>query len=275
MNDIKHDDYVLHTDQVFCYFKARGSSFLSFKKVYIKAVDGVSLAVPKGLIHGVVGESGCGKSTLANLLILMLRPTGGSVRYNGKDVSMLRGKAWRALRRDIQMIYQNPIGSLDPRLPIRDQIIEALTVHRIGAKKERAARAAELLSMVGIDKSMHHRIPGRLSGGQAQRVAIARALAVEPQVLVADEPVSALDVSVQAQILQLLDSLRERTGISIVLISHDLRVVCNMSDLVTIMYMGRVVETGPTQKVFQRPMNPYTKALIHAVPDIAMDSQRD
>lgn len=241
----------------------------------VRAVDGVSMTIERATIHGIVGESGCGKSTLAALLGGLTAPTHGSVVFDGRDLADYRGGAWRRLRRRIQIIYQNPVASLDPRIPVLKQVHEALVIHRIGETAGRLARAAELLTEVGIDESMHSRIPGRLSGGQAQRVAIARALAVDPQLLIADEPVSALDVSIQAQILRLLGRLRRDRGISIVLISHDLRVVRVMADTVSVMYLGRIVETGSSTELFASARHPYTRALLAAVPDIALDARLD
>jgi len=239
---------------------------LGRRPALLRAVDGVDLAVEPGECFGLVGESGCGKSTLARLVVRLLEPTRGRVRFDGRDVSALRGAELRAWRREVQMVFQDPYASLDPRMTAGAAIAEVLHVHRLAAGAAVQARVAALLEAVGLSPAQAGRYPHELSGGQRQRVGIARALAVGPRLLVCDEPLSALDVSVQAQILDLLQDLRVRLGLTLVFISHDLRVVRQLCDRVGVMYLGRLVEVGPAASVFESPRHPYTRALRAAVP---------
>lgn len=228
------------------------------------AVDGVTLHVGRGEIVGVVGESGCGKTTLARCLAGMQAPTAGTVRL---DDTLLPGTGRsRAERRRIQMVFQDPYSSLNPRMTLGEMLQELLAVHELCPADARRTRAAEFLEFVGLDPLLLDRRPRELSGGQRQRASIARALALDPEVLVADEPVSALDVSVQAVVLNLLADLRTRLNMTIVLISHDLAVVSHLCDRVAVMYLGRIVEEGPVAEIFARPQHPYTRALLDAVP---------
>jgi peptide/nickel transport system ATP-binding protein len=233
----------------------------------VQAVAGVSLAVGRGETLALVGESGCGKSTLGRTVLRLIEPTSGELRFDGADLLALRGPALQALRRRVQIVFQDPMGSLNPRMRIEDIVAEPLVVHRLGATRaERRERAAALLEKVRLPGEMLARFPHELSGGQRQRIGIARALASGPDLIVADEPVSALDVSVQAQIVNLLADLQARERLSYLFISHDLRVVRYLAHRVAVMYLGRIVELGPVGELFARPAHPYTRALLSAVP---------
>lgn len=232
----------------------------------IRAVDGVDLAVASRQTLGLVGESGCGKTTIGRLLVQLEEPTEGRIFLGGLDVSQLRGQALREHRRRIQMVFQDPSSSLDPRMRVRDSIAEPLSVQRVGTPQERRDRVSRLMEQVGLDPSLGARPPAQLSGGQRQRVGIARALALSPSIIVADEPTSALDVSVRAQVINLLRDLQDETGLSFIFISHDLSTVRHISDTIAVMYLGRIVEQAPTDRLFSQPLHPYTKALLAAVP---------
>ncbi len=232
----------------------------------VRAVDGVSFALNAGETFAIVGESGCGKSTVARLVLRLLEPTSGVVRLEGRDLTALGPGELRALRGRLQIIFQDPYGSLNPRMTVGDMLAEPLMLHGVVASGARRARVAELLSLVGLRSDAAQRYPHEFSGGQRQRLAIARALASEPKVIVCDEPVSALDVSIQAQILNLLADLQRRLGLAYVFISHDLGVVRHIATRVAVMYLGRFVETGAAAEIFERPRHPYTRALLAAVP---------
>ncbi|WP_237565596.1 ABC transporter ATP-binding protein [Ornithinimicrobium cavernae] len=233
----------------------------------VKAVQDVDLQLRSGECLALVGESGCGKSTLASLITLLDRPTAGSMRLEEQDVSSLRGRQLREFRRNVQIVLQDPYAALNPRLTIGQSLREPLEIHGgLVRRGEREAKVVELLELVGLDASHRHRYPHEFSGGQRQRVCIARALAVSPRILVCDEPVSALDVSVQAQILDLLQHLQRELGLAYLFISHDLAVVRGIADRVAVMYLGRIVEEGPTAEVFTHPRHPYTQALLSSVP---------
>ena len=232
----------------------------------VKAVDGVSFDVPAGQTMAIVGESGCGKSTVARLVLRLIEPTRGAVKLDGRDLVGLPQSALRAVRGRLQIVFQDPYGSLNPRMTVGDMLAEPLMLHGTVPRSGRRARVAELLSLVGLRPESGSRYPHEFSGGQRQRLAIARALAAEPKVIVCDEPVSALDVSIQAQILNLLADLQRRFGLAYVFISHDLSVVRQVADTVAVMYLGRFVESGPAQRVFERQRHPYTRALLTAVP---------
>ncbi|MGH9388976.1 MAG: ABC transporter ATP-binding protein, partial [Vicinamibacteria bacterium] len=214
----------------------------------------------------IVGESGCGKSTLGRTILRLIEPTDGEVFYNGTDVVALGRKRMRELRREMQIIFQDPYSSLNPRMTVAEIVGEALTIHKLARGKEREERLAELLSDVGLPPEAGSRYPHEFSGGQRQRIGIARALSVRPKLIIADEPVSALDVSIQAQILNLLQELQERHGLSYLFISHDLRVVEHMSDRVAVMYLGKIVETATRESLYREPLHPYTMALLAAIP---------
>ncbi|MEM9204391.1 MAG: oligopeptide/dipeptide ABC transporter ATP-binding protein [Actinomycetota bacterium] len=235
----------------------------------VHAVSGISFDVAEGETLGIVGESGCGKSTVARSIIRLNDIAGGRVDYQGHDLAQLEGKALRRLRPDLQMIFQDPISSLNPRRKIRDVISEGLTVwgRRKGTWSE--ARIDELMEAVGIDPAFGDRRPHQFSGGQCQRIGIARALALDPKVLICDEPVSALDVSVQAQVLNILEAMKARYGLTLLFISHDLSVVKNVSDRVMVMYLGKMCEIGNADEIYERPRHPYTRALLASIPEPA------
>jgi oligopeptide/dipeptide ABC transporter ATP-binding protein len=234
----------------------------------VRALNGVSLSIARGETVAVVGESGCGKSTLARALVRLIELDAGQIDFAGANVRTLRGAALRNYNRRVQLVFQDPYGSLNPRMTVRQILGEALAVHRIVPRAARAARIAELLGLVHLPADAGDRLPRHFSGGQRQRIAIARALAVEPDLLIADEVVSALDVSVQAQILNLLLELQQRLGLAILFVSHDLRVVRHLAHRVAVMYLGRIVELGPTDAVFDAPRHPYTQALLRAAPKL-------
>lgn len=247
------------------HFPLRGG-LLSRSKQAVRAVDGVDLAVAEGKTVGLVGESGCGKSTLGRTLLRLLDPTGGRIMFRGRDITEIGGSELRAIRKEMQIIFQDPYSSLNPRMTVGSIVGEALAIHKIGARGERRDRVMALLAEVGLHEDAYSRYPHEFSGGQRQRIGTARALAVEPRFIVCDEPVSALDVSIQAQILNLLMELQERRNLTYLFISHDLRVVEHIADRVAVMYLGKIVELAPTSSVYKDPLHPYTIALLSAVP---------
>ena len=232
----------------------------------VRAVDGVSFSVALGETLALVGESGCGKSTTARLVLRLIEPTAGSVRFEGTDITAMTGEPLRALRKRMQIVFQDPFASLNPRMTVGDILEEPLIVHRIGDAASRRARVADLLRQVGLADYHAQRYPHEFSGGQRQRIGIARALAVEPALIVCDEPVSALDVSVQAQVINLLKDLQRQLGLSYLFIAHDLAVVKHMADRVAVMYLGQIVEIGPAAALFANPGHPYTRTLLAAIP---------
>jgi oligopeptide/dipeptide ABC transporter ATP-binding protein len=242
---------------------------------FVKAVDDVSFSIAPGETLGLVGESGCGKTTLGRAIVRLVEPTEGSIFLNGVDITPLEGAALRAQRRTLQIIFQDPYGSLNPRMTVEDVVGEALDIHGLAENKSaRQKRIAELLKAVGLDSAYAQRYPHEFSGGQRQRIGIARALAVEPKLIVCDEPVSALDVSVQAQIINLLQDLQQQRGIAYLFIAHDLAVVEHISRRVMVMYLGKIVELAEAKAIIQAPKHPYTQALISAVPEVDPDSKR-
>ncbi len=253
-------------------FGARG---LFNRRPAIQALDDVSLTLGRGEALGVVGESGSGKSTLGRALLGLMRPDAGRVLFDGSDLATLRGPSRRALRPRMQLVFQDPHSSLDPRRRIGAQIADGLAINRLASHAERPGRVAALLDQVGLAAAHAHRFPHEFSGGQRQRIAIARALATSPDFLVADEPVSALDVSVQAQVLQLLDDLRRRLSLALLFISHDIAVVRSLCERVIVLYLGRVMEQGRASDILNAPRHPYTQALLSAVPSLdAIDRRR-
>lgn len=253
--------------------RRRLSDFLAPAK-RVRAVDGVSFTITHGNTLALVGESGSGKTTLGRCILRLTRADRGEIRFDGIDVATLPRKPLRALRRRMQVVFQDPYGSLNPRMSVEDALVEPMLVHGIARGRAARARVATLLGEVGLDPVFARRYPHELSGGQRQRVGIARALAVEPEFLVLDEPVSALDVSVQAQVLQLLADLQTRRGLTYLLIAHDLAVVRQMATRVAVMYVGKIIEEGPTAAVFDAPRHPYTAALLSAVPVVEPGTHR-
>lgn len=246
-----------------------GSRSLFRSQRTIRAVEDVSLTLRVGETLGLVGESGCGKSTTGRMIVGLERPSGGEIVFKGRDVAGLSPGDWQRQRRDIQMIFQNPQSALDPRLSIGRQIREPLDLHEIGDRASRDAEVARLMQAVALPPEMAGHFPHQISGGQAQRVVIARALAMKPSLIVCDEPVSALDVSVQSKVTELLQDLQERLDIAYLFISHDLRVVKKLSHRIAVMYLGQIVEEGPTDPVYRQPLHPYTMALLAAIPDLS------
>lgn len=232
----------------------------------VRAVDGVSLSLRRGEILGLVGESGCGKSTLGRSILQLIPPTEGTVVLAGRNLTSLRGGELRRARADFQMIFQDPYATLNPRMTVFSTLAEAIRAHKAVPPAELPGRVSALMKKVGLAPRFLKKYPHEFSGGQRQRIAIARALAVEPKLIIADEPVSALDVSIQAQIINLLGALSREMQLTLIFISHDLSVVRHISDRIAVMYLGRVVELGPAARVFERPLHPYTKALVSAVP---------
>ncbi|MDV6011554.1 oligopeptide/dipeptide ABC transporter ATP-binding protein [Haloechinothrix sp. LS1_15] len=267
-------DALLEVNDLEVTFPVRGGSGLFRRKVGdVHAVSGVSFDIAQGETLGMVGESGCGKSTTGRALLQLIRPSSGSVRFEGVELTTMRPRQLQAVRRDLQIVFQDPFASLNPKMPVNDIIGEPLRVHRQW-RPGGPERVAELLELVGLSPEHGNRYPHEFSGGQRQRIGIARALALRPRMLVLDEPVSALDVSVQAGVVNLLEDLQREFGLAYLFIAHDLSVVRHISHRVAVMYLGKMVETGTREQIYQRPSHPYTKALLSAAPAANPDSER-
>ena len=268
-------DSFLQIQDVRSWFPLRKTLFSNKQTQYVKAVDGVSLSLVKGEVLGLVGESGCGKTTLSRAIMQLIRPTSGKILLEGKDLTLLPEKELRAMRPNFQMIFQDPFASLNPRLTVFDTLSEAIRVrHKLRGNKLKDA-VGQLMIKVGLSVSQMNKYPHEFSGGQRQRIAIARALAPEPKLIIADEPVSALDVSIQSQVLNLLKDLIQSMGLTMIFISHDLSVVKYMADRIAVMYLGKIVELGDATEVITNPVHAYTQALISAIPTLDPKSERN
>jgi oligopeptide transport system ATP-binding protein len=267
-------DTILQLTDVKAHFPITKGFLLKRHIGTVKAVDGVNLTVRRGEVLGLVGESGCGKSTLARTILQLVPTTGGTVVLNGRNLADSTARELLAARRDLQMVFQDPYASLNPRMTVFATLAEPLLVHGVCPPAEVPARVAELMRIVGLAPRFMQKYPHEFSGGQRQRIAIARALALEPKVIVADEPVSALDVSIQAQILNLLAQLTKRMNLTLIFIAHDLSVVKHISDRIAVMYLGKIVELGLAADVIDRPRHPYTRALVSAIPTPNPDIER-
>ncbi len=261
------DDALVQVRNLVKHFPITRGIVIQRKVGAVQAVDGVSFDVRRGETLGLVGETGCGKSTTARLIMRLLEPTSGEVRFDGQDITSLKGARLKAIRRDMQMIFQDPYSSLNPRKTVGSTIGQPFAIHGLHTgKNERKRAVQELMEMVGLNCEHYNRYPHEFSGGQRQRFGVARALALKPKLLIADEPVSALDVSIQAQVLNLLRDMQRQLGLTLVFIAHDLSVVRHMCDRVAVMYLGRIVESGPSDALYGLPRHPYTGALLAAVP---------
>jgi oligopeptide/dipeptide ABC transporter ATP-binding protein len=259
------NEALLSLGSIYKHFPVR-RSFFSREMLKVHAIDGVSLDVPRGKTVGLVGESGCGKTTLGRVALRLIPPDAGSIRFRGRDITNMSGEELRRTRRRMQIIFQDPYSSLNPRMRVRDIVGEGWLVHGMGSRGEIREKAARLLLRVGLSADAADKYPHEFSGGQRQRIGIARAIALSPELVVADEPVSALDVSVQAQILNLLKDIQEEYGMAYLFVSHDLRVIRHVSDTVAVMYLGKLMEVSPAEELFRRPLHPYTRSLLAAVP---------
>jgi oligopeptide transport system ATP-binding protein len=278
MSQPSGNEVVLETRGLVKHFPITRGIVFQKKVGAVRAVDGVDLQLRRGETLGVVGESGCGKSTLAKLLVALEKPTSGAINVRGQDMTRLHGGELRRARRNIQMVLQDPYTSLNPRMTVGDIVGEPFDIHpEVAPAGERKQRVRELLDLVGLNPEHINRYPHQFSGGQRQRIGIARALALNPEIIVCDEPVSALDVSIQAQVINLLERLQDELGLSYIFIAHDLSVVRHIADRVAVMYLGKIVEIGVEDEIYERPTHPYTQALLSAVPvpDPTLRGQRD
>ncbi|MDH4616910.1 dipeptide ABC transporter ATP-binding protein [Brevibacillus sp. AY1] len=268
-------DALLDVKELKVYFPV-GNRFFNKNSLFVKAVDDISFRVQKGETLGIVGESGCGKSTMGRSILRLIEPTSGSVKFKGREVTDLSKNELRKLRSDIQIVFQDPYASLNPQLTVESILVEALSTHQIGQHaKERKEMVTDLLVNVGLSPKHAGRYPHEFSGGQRQRIGIARAIAVNPSLIVADEPVSALDVSVQAQILNLFQHLKKTYELTYIFIAHDLSVVKHVSDRIGVMYLGKMVEQAGKKQLFQKPLHPYTQALMSAIPSLDPDMKKE
>ena len=275
---VRPGDNLVQVRDIKMYFPVTSGIIFQRKIADVKAVDGVTFDVKRGETLGLVGESGCGKTTLGRMILLLYKPTAGSVTINNQDLTKLKPGELRRMRRHMQMIFQDPYASLNPRMTIGSIIAEPLVIHGLAkSRKDRNERVQELMRVVGLNPYYANRYPHEFSGGQRQRIGIARALAVQPAFIVCDEPVSALDVSIQAQIINLLEDLQDQFGLTYLFIAHDLSVVRHISDRVAVMYLGKLMELADRQELYENPLHPYTKALLSAVPipDPSVEARRD
>jgi len=270
---MSQNQFLLQVQDLTKYYYKEG--FLSTDKIPIRAVNGISFSIRKGETLGLVGESGCGKTTTGKSILRLIEPSSGQVFFKGQDILPLDREGMRKLRPHMQFIFQDPYESLNPRMKVEEIVGEGLEVHRIARGKEKSRRVSELLEKVGLHPQDAQRYPHEFSGGQRQRIGIARAISLNPELIVADEPVSALDVSIQAQILNLLMDLRDQLGLTYLFISHDLRVVKYISDRIAVMYMGKIVEMGSSEDLFKRPLHPYTQVLLKAIPNLDLSQKRE
>lgn len=267
------NDIILEAKNIKKHFPIKKGLFLR-EVASVKAVDDVSLIVRKGETLGLVGESGCGKSTLGRTLIRLYEPTAGDISFDGQNFLTLKGEDLRKKRKNMQMIFQDPYASLDPRMTVGQIIRQPMDIHNVGSDSERTQRVLELIELVGLRKSAVNRYPHEFSGGQRQRISIARAIALNPELIICDEPVSALDVSIQAQILNLLEDLQEKLGLTYIFISHDLSVIEHVCDRIAVMYLGKIVEIASRDELFANPRHPYTQALIQAIPRVGQGKKK-
>ncbi|MBN1681894.1 MAG: dipeptide ABC transporter ATP-binding protein [Anaerolineae bacterium] len=269
-------EIILEVTDLKKYFPIKSGVLFQREVAAVKAVDGVSFKIFQGETLGLVGESGCGKSTTGRTILQLYRATSGSVKFRGQEITSLKGTSMRKMRREMQMVFQDPYASLNPRMSVGRIVGEPLVVHNIGTKKEREERVAELLKLVGLNPYFVNRYPHEFSGGQRQRIGLARSLALNPSFIVADEPISALDVSIQAQVVNLLEQLQDDLGLTYLFIAHDLSMVRHLCDRVAVMYLGKIVEIAESEELYTNPLHPYTQALLSAVPvpDPVVEEQR-